>query len=426
MKALRTPAVGRTAVFLIICIALIGFTANAKTKLALYIWDGAHRTQEISNYLNKTSSFAEEHPDIEVEILTCSPGVQRVEQLLVWIAAGTVPDIVDSNREVVLSMAGHDVFEDLTTFFERDPKITPDDFIPCGIDFLTVNDKLLGLPTGLHAISMYQNATLFAEAGLKPFTPDEEWNWDEFSSVLGRLRRIEHDKVVQWGSGINRIPIRSAHWFWQAGARFWTSDFSESRINLPEAVETFEFIADLLAQGLLAPEPGWGVNTLFVEGRLGMLAEGTWAIRGNLDDRPYDVAFTLLPSYRQKATFATANGYAITTASDHKLAAWELIKFLAGQETFTQIETWRQPAIPALLGLQPLWLDMVSDIPNGTGFEAFIYALDYGRPNPAPPGVSAGVFFETWERITLGLWQGTVGPQAVAEQLKTQMDALLK
>lgn len=158
----------------------------AKTTLTYYIWENGpvHELQEFI----ENSSFAKENPDIEIEIMTRSLG--RVEQLLVWHAAGVTPDIIDVNDEVLVSLAGLGILEPLDSYLEADDDVSADVFHAPALDAMSFDGQLLALPQAIQVLAVYQNKDMFLTSGLRPFEGSEPWTWEDFENVARRLKRM--------------------------------------------------------------------------------------------------------------------------------------------------------------------------------------------------------------------------------------------
>lgn len=397
----------------------------AKTTLTYYIWENGpvHELQEFI----ENSSFAKENPDIEIEIMTRSLG--RVEQLLVWHAAGVTPDIIDVNDEVLVSLAGLGILEPLDSYLEADDDVSADVFHAPALDAMSFDGQLLALPQALQVLAVYQNKDMFLTSGLRPFEGSEPWTWEDFENVARRLKRMSPDgNITQYGAWIRDIPIRNAHLFWSAGVNFWSPDGSESLMNSPEAVETLGFIQSMVDQEIIPRDAGSGDSRHFLEGRLGMLFEGSWKLRGSfVEDAYHDIVVAAPPRHREQATFGACAGLAMSQSTKNKDAAWRFIKFMTTDPEALSNRVVQRLQIPATREHALDWLEIMRSTPGIEGTETFVEILPTARwyKDIAPPGISANLVFDTWRKELRPIWQGTESHLVVADNLKRALDALV-
>ena len=70
----------------------------------------------------------------------------------------------------------------------------------------------------------------------------------------------------------------------------------------------------------------------FIQQRLAMVEDGSWALKDILEQAPFRVGVTTFPAgTARRATLATTDGFAIYAGTRYPDAAWELLKFLTSR-----------------------------------------------------------------------------------------------
>lgn len=136
-----------------------------------------------------------------------------------------------------------------------------------------------------------------------------------------------------------------APWIWGAGGDFCADDLSLATLNRPEAARGCEFYYDLINQGFMGDPSGAVTRNLpgigFFTGHYAMQFSGAWPISTYLNPaweyaskEVIDGFGTALmpagPSGRY--SFLGGSNLAVTSSSDKKDAAWELVTYLSEPE----------------------------------------------------------------------------------------------
>lgn len=307
-------------------------------------------------------AFAEKQPDIPVKIIA----VQGQDwgdffaKILTLVAAGTPPDVV------VVATEGAQLFADrlaepLDDFVRRDAAEMQDyfsDVHPSLIEAFMYRGSLYQLPTDFNAADMFYNTSVLDKAGLS--RPDDHWDRDDFVRYATAMAKaVPRDflpyfwtnrlfgGVVPWlyvndTSFLTESKAPGGEWLWRtfypgqpprSGGYLWT----EPQATAPRVVETFDFLRELVAEGLSSSPAQGGGNELvarFAQGHIGMTpAGGYWAEglhEGGMTPGDYDVTF--FPRWRSQRHQFGAAGYAIMKTSQRKDEAWEWVKFCTSRE----------------------------------------------------------------------------------------------
>jgi len=149
----------------------------------------------------------------------------------------------------------------------------------------------------------------------------------------------------------------------------------------------------------------------FIQGRLAMVEDGSWALKDILENATFNVGVTTFPAGpARKVTLATTDGFAIFAGTKHPEAAWDLLKFLVSRDYGRAMSAAHllQPARSSLIDewqshIRDAYPGRTSDMDLGAFAEGHIegYSVTaevFARMAPARKVVTAA-----WEEIfTLG------------------------
>jgi multiple sugar transport system substrate-binding protein len=223
--------------------------------------------------------------------------------------------------------------EPLDAFTARD-NVDLGDFYPALLDSFRADGVLYGLPRDNDTKVIYYNRDQFAQAGLP--LPGPGWTWDDLRNAALTLSRV--------GAPAGRYALGLEPdfwwlvWVWQNGGDVLDDPLKPTAVRLdsPQSVAALDFLQRLIHVDKVTP-PSSQLNTddmaqLFRDGRLAMMF-GNHALVPVFTEQTnlsWDVA--PLPRSVERANVAGGAGYVVSRRSQHKDAAWELVKFLTGRK----------------------------------------------------------------------------------------------
>ncbi|WP_342575338.1 ABC transporter substrate-binding protein [Paenibacillus sp. FSL M8-0142] len=275
--------------------------------------------------------FNDSHEDIEVVGTFQGSYDETVTKLQQAIASGTGPDVSMLERAYVQMFADAEVLEDLTPYLEQSG-ISADDFTPGLMGHSYFNDQLVSLPLNRSTPILHVNKTLLDELGLSVPT-----TWEEMKEVANAL-------VVKEGNEFKRYGVSMPYDTWypiamisQAGGTFFNEDNTSIGFGDNGAGEkVFAYLKDLQSTGALyyppAQDSGNIVNSMFVEGKVGMIFQSTGSIGGLASTVDFDYVTAFLPKDEVHANPTGGANVTMLSSSKNKDAAWEFIRWMEMEE----------------------------------------------------------------------------------------------
>lgn len=301
-------------------------SAGAAGKTAVQFWHSlGGKNGEYMDAIIKR--FNETHDDIEV-VGTYQGGYdETVTKLQQAVASDTAPDVTMLERAYVQMFADSDVLEDLAPYMEQSG-VSADDFTKGLMGHSYFNDKLVSLPLNRSTPILHVNKTLLDELGLAVPT-----TWEELKQTADAL-------VVKEGGEVKRYGLTMPYDTWypiamisQSGGKFFNDDkTSTGFVDNGIGEEVFGYLKDLQNTGALyyppAQDSGNIVNSMFVEGKVGMMFQSTGSIGGLNESVDFDYVTAFLPKNDVYASPTGGANIALMSGSKNKDAAWEFIRWM--------------------------------------------------------------------------------------------------
>ncbi|MCB0063867.1 MAG: extracellular solute-binding protein, partial [Caldilineaceae bacterium] len=205
------------------------------------------------------------------------------DTLLTRIAGGEQIDVIMIAIEGLGLLSAKNVLVPLDEFLAADPEaqeVLENDVHVTLREMLQVNGQQMEYPFSWNNMVTYYNTAIFEEEGLEP--PSADWSWEDFLETSTKLSRVSggaDDRYAYsfWGSGM----FGMCAWFFNNDTSPLTADWSASNLLDPKVAETVQFLADLILEHKVAPNPeGWDEGAQFLAGNLVMRTCGRWCISG--------------------------------------------------------------------------------------------------------------------------------------------------
>lgn len=374
----------------------------------------------------------ERNPDIQI-VMNAGPADQRTsqEQHYVMHATGISPDLYRPRSEFLFE----DMFLNLQPFIDRD-NYDLSQFIPSTVDYTRYDGEFLagiaggGDPYGLPhhggvSLVLFYNLDLLDEAGLS--YPDEDFTWDDFVSHARAMMRFDGEGVAyQFGANYALGDITTfGPVIWSYGGSYLTDDAKYCNLRSEESMAALQFLQDLrwvhgVVPGGITRE-AQGTSTSFSSGTVGLAGGTTPPL---FADFRWDAA--LIPKGpARRATRVYSYGLGISSQSQHPDEAWEVLKFLAGEEaTMIRVARGVHPAVPAQISvaLDPVFTESLLPATTTAFFDSLIFGQGDRILNGVPGGRAA---YTATQNAFAELWNNTNFVEAVVENVCPEVDAIL-
>ncbi len=194
---------------------------------------------------------------------------------------------------------------------------------------LCVKGRLPMLPMSINAQIMACNLDVFERCGVP--LPGEEWTWDDFLGICGRLRSAAPDiaPAVIYPHWDYLLPV-----IWQAGGAVFSPEGRRCLLDEGAGLRAGAFLREI---GRLCP-PAWSndhaeIYRRFVAGQVGMATVGAWGYC-QINEGGTRWVGVPLPRAEVGVTWMSARGYGLSRRSAHHREALRFLELRAGQETW--------------------------------------------------------------------------------------------
>jgi len=338
--------------------------------------------KEIAIIQKTIDAFEKDHPGVTVHGERVPPTDEYVQKLLTEQAAGLAPDVVFCGGNYT-QFASRGMLADLKPFLAADSSVKVSDYYPQLISVFSNDGKLYALPRDIAPMGLvYYNKKLFDQAHI-PY-PDGSWSWDyvphpdrgnkDFLTVAKLLSKPAPapGQIGQFGYAANDPSTTMDNFVYSSGGQY-VDDINHPTkmyyLTDPRIEKAAQLVEDMTYDPKLnvSPSPadlqssGVGSHELFAQGKIAMYVTGIWEVprfRTEITNFDWDIAAFPAGPTGLHGVKTGWSGYGITTASQHKPEAWELLKYLAGPKGLSRLAEsgLAQPAI-ARLANSSLWID---------------------------------------------------------------------
>lgn len=311
---------------------LFAGAANSQTTVTFWhIYDAGDALDFINEVVDQ---FNAENPDIIVQHLGTNFW-DYWTRLTTAQAAGTGPDIALNDLGNVASRAAMGVIAPLDGFMAADG-LDLDAFWSATHPMLQYEGSVYALPLETDVRALYYNRAHFAAVGLDPDSPPTNWaELSEYADLLteqaanGRLTRVGFNPTLG-NLGFYTLA-------WLNGAEF-TDEEGNLVLNSPEAVETLEFMIDMVNRygdrDMQAFTATFSAGTdPFISGQVSMIAENN-TFGAMIRRFAPDVDFGVAPLPNNDSPASWSNGFSIelSASSRNPEAAWRFLSYLMSDE----------------------------------------------------------------------------------------------
>jgi multiple sugar transport system substrate-binding protein len=307
---------------------------------------------EINAYRTLIDAFAEEEPDIDVQLVEASDRDDLIARLATSLAGGAPPDLFLMNYRFYGQFAARDVLEPLAPYVDDSDVFDEDDFYEEAVDAFRWQGELTCLPQNISSLVLYFNRDLFEKQGVPE--PKNGMTWLE---LLDRAKALTLDKngnpvrgadpdlpqantapAEIYGLGIEPTIIRFAPFIWSNSGDIVDDQEAPTQLTLnnPEAREVIQSVFDLRIKHGVVPTDqeveAEDDESRFANGRLAMLLQSRRSVPFFRESARFDWDVVSLPAFDKPAGILHSDAYCMTKASKSKDSAWRFVEYALGPE----------------------------------------------------------------------------------------------
>lgn len=284
--------------------------------------------------------FAEDHPNITINIVYQGSYTDNRNIIQTQLAAGEGPDVAVMLATDLLSFIEAGTIAPAADFIaeEEDGEAYVEDFFDAFLlNSVDENGTVWSIPFQRSTPILYYNADLFAEAGLEGAPANR-------------------DELIEYAQALT-TDDRWGFWFPSEGFPIWLFSaiqiagdepmvrerFDEVFFNTIATTEGLQYLLDLSAEYGVMPSGAlsWGDGpTIFTSGGTAMLTHTTGSLTRILNEASFEVGTAFLPfgpagedGNGYGAVTGGGNLYIFTNSTpEEQAAAWEWVRFLSSPE----------------------------------------------------------------------------------------------
>lgn len=290
--------------------------------------------------------FAKNYPKMNLKI-EITPGLGPIaDKMMAQIGAGDSPDMVYMHESIVTNFARQGALLSIESLLKSKPLLGDATKYPIDI-FRRDNSwkgELYALPVGFAVLMMRYNKTMFDKAGIKP--PNDTWTWNDMRDAAVALTKdtTGSGQPDQWGWNGWQTDFMPSTWglIRSFGGDHYNAARTQCLINQPGGVAALDFmLSTWCGKTRCAPAPAVrkqlqsGAVQLFEGGKAAMdfiLSQNVTNSLKIIGDK-FETGLELYPA-GPNGRFVRAGGtsYGIPSRSKKPDIAWELIRYLVGDE----------------------------------------------------------------------------------------------
>jgi ABC-type glycerol-3-phosphate transport system substrate-binding protein len=316
LSALAAPAIGQT-----------------RRSISFLTWNIVDQEPLIRGWI---ASFQRANPGAEVEWID-KKGPELPPFYQTQLAAGTPPDVINTQGALWLEYAASGALMDMTPRLAAEPDVR-NRFNAGYLSNWTLGGKNFMLPFYITKTLLFYNRTMFQRAGLSG--PPQS-----FDEILSHAQKMAQGEAT----GFLTLNFDWLYWplFAMNGVELLTPDLRRPAFNTPKAIEVVEKLARASESGAINKISWTGrwvePNGAFAAGNVGMLhahSPAYFFIRGQGSWVNGDT----LGVAQAPGNYSTPNshGLGVSRGSRNPDLAWAFVKHVTANEQATQLATQRR------------------------------------------------------------------------------------
>ena len=255
-------------------------------------------------------------------------------------------DIFNADQPWISEFASRGWIECLDDMISEEDRA---DFLDSAMEASSYQGRLYAIPYFIHTPIVFYRTDLFEEAGLT--VPE---TWEEYRQAAIKLTNVEtgvYGTIIEAKQASEPVT-HLVDWYFQNGADF-IDEKGNVVVDSEAAKEVFDFLLTMMYEdGSVMPGSiGYDnadVHNLFMQGKVAMVKNWPYMYAMARDPAQSlvadDFAIARQPAGKYDATAVWTWGFAISSSSRNKEAAWEFMKFVAGSDVAAYITPLGMPS----------------------------------------------------------------------------------
>jgi multiple sugar transport system substrate-binding protein len=362
------------------------------------------------------------------------------QKLQLSLAAGTPPDTYfDASLRTGGLAWKKGIIEDLEPYLKSDFK--EDEYLKEMWIAMVYDGKRISVPYDSGSTALFFNIDLFNKAGVPLPDTKKRMTWTELLERSIKLtldmngkhpgeQGFDPTRIQQYGFSQSTALGQRDLWAITNGADVIDKN-GKVTVDSPEAVEGYQFYADLSAKHFVAPSPEYKqANPIgFASGNVAMAQDGVWQL-GRTNDAKVNWGAAPQPISKVPVSYGQYSGLAMTRLSKAKDATWSFMKW-------TGLGKEGQTYLYKVGSLQPTRKDLISLFVDDNSPPAKQYRqvfVDELSPDTVKwPGQAQNSYWLAWGQYVLDAWGPRMDPvmrgkkmfKEIAPELKTTLQKIL-
>src|SRR5258708_3369445 len=328
----------RRLLVLLLAIVILAPSLTARAQNCVVVtWWGTERGRDTAAtrqlHFDLARAFEKANPGIQVAV-SLYPSKGFDNRIKAAIAAGQGPDIWYDFYSPDIASQGF--LEDLTPYIKKDNVGT--DWFPIGLKRAEYNDKFYGLPRDATSGFIAYNKDMFDAA--KVAYPQDGWTVDDYLKLSKQLTDVNNDK---YGSGSIEGGEGCYQWSpfsFNLGTDIVSPDGHKvvGYMDTPAAANVLKWCLGLVTDSNVAAPADlmsqFGEVT-FMSGKVAMQSLSDWELPPLYAQHDFKWGVVGPPRFNSstdQVAWTASYLYYMWSGSQHKDAAWQLMKYLTGPD----------------------------------------------------------------------------------------------
>jgi multiple sugar transport system substrate-binding protein len=276
-------------------------------------------------------AFNQQNRDVQVQFVVLEQGpVQSIDQLVrqAVSAADTAASFFLRPEDIANGLV-----RDLKPLLEADPSFERDDYYPGALAPADAGGGIYLLPRTLQLSLLSYNKDLWAQRGLPP--PKPGWTWSDLLAAAEQLAQRRGDTVDVYGLAEGSTGIAALSGLLaEAGVDRAALAAGRARIDQPAVAAALQRVAELAKSGAIysgQPLQPDALLKLIADQRAAMWFDAPVIVGPDVPKPSFATGLATLPP-TGGPRFGGAEGYIMSSGTQHPEAAWRWLAFLSKQE----------------------------------------------------------------------------------------------